>query len=163
WDVTLLSIKCESTNPSAMNTSLRIERLGRGEFAISGTFFNNIELDKDVIVELRIYRSHSGNEEDYKLTPYSIAPQPFDVYLNTMYRSVLMKTIGDCHDMPKYENGYDYPFPKGTFNITRCQLTGGGLPEILTPGFYRGEAIIDAHPTVVQTLTLIVRISLKMF
>ncbi|KAH8400793.1 hypothetical protein KR009_000973, partial [Drosophila setifemur] len=163
WDARLVSIKGETTNPSAMDAILRVERFGRGEFAISGTLYNNIDLDHSVMVEMQIYRSHSGNEADYKLTPYSIAPQPFDDYLNTMYRDLLIKNIGGCHDMPRYENGYDEPFPKTTFNFTRCQLSDGGLPEVLAEGFYKAVAIINAHPQVELKIILVARISTKFF
>ncbi|KAH8381882.1 hypothetical protein KR009_000761, partial [Drosophila setifemur] len=97
-------------------------------------------------IEVRIYRSHSGNEEDYKLTPYSIAPQAFDDYLKTFYRDLVIKNMGDCHDMPRYENGYDRPFPRATYNFTRCQMNGKNLPEVLVPGFYKAVGMINAEP-----------------
>ncbi|XP_050743279.1 uncharacterized protein LOC108029982 isoform X2 [Drosophila biarmipes] len=161
WEATPLSIGGTTTNPSAMDMDLRLERISRSEFGFSGTFFWNIDMDDNV--EMRILNSYSGNEEDYKLTPYSIQPQKFIDYINTFYKDMLLPNLGNCTDMPRYDDGFVPPWPKATFNFTRCGLNGKGLPDILAEGFYRGEAIITALPTVAVNISATLRIKTKMF
>nr|XP_017025081.1 uncharacterized protein LOC108076657 isoform X2 [Drosophila kikkawai] len=163
WECKPLSIGGETTNPSAMDLDMRIERVGRGEFFFSGTFFWNIDLDDSVLVEMQILRSHSGSEADYKLTPWSIPQQTFIEYIDTFYKDLLMANLGDCTDLPRYDSGYVPPWPKGTFNFTRCGIKGDGLPEVLVEGFYKVQAIITALPTVQQNITAIIQVTLKMF
>lgn len=50
WEATPLSIGGTTTNPSAMDMNLRIERISRSEFGFSGTFFWNIDVDDSVMV-----------------------------------------------------------------------------------------------------------------
>ncbi|XP_037716311.1 uncharacterized protein LOC119551182 [Drosophila subpulchrella] len=163
WEATPLSIGGSTTNPSAMDIDLRLERISRSEFGFSGTFFWNIDMDDNVMVEMRILNSYSGNEDDYKLTPYSIQPQKFIDYINTFYKDMLIPNLGNCTDMPRFDDGYVPPWPKATFNFTRCTLNGKGLPDILAEGFYRGEAIITALPTVAVNISATLRIKTKMF
>ncbi|XP_002034423.2 uncharacterized protein LOC6609769 [Drosophila sechellia] len=163
WEATPLSISGTTTNPSAMDMNLRIERISRSEFGFSGTFFWNIDMDDSVMVEMRILSSYSGDESDYKLTPMSIPPQKFTEYINTFYKDMVMPNLGNCTDLPVYENEFVPPWPKATYNFTRCALNGEGLPDILADGYYKGEAIITAQPTLEVTVAVVLRIRTKIF
>ncbi|KAH8320670.1 hypothetical protein KR067_006792, partial [Drosophila pandora] len=163
WQARPISISKNTTDPNYMDLNLKIERFGLGEFAFTGTYFTTIEMDESVTVELRIYSCYSGNEADYKLTPYSIQPQKFIDYLNTFYRDLLMKNLGDCTDLPKYKDGYVPPWPKGTFNFTRCQISGEGMPEVVPEGFYKALVIISTLPAVELQFTVILKVTTKMF
>ncbi|XP_016988926.1 uncharacterized protein LOC108051351 [Drosophila rhopaloa] len=163
WEATPISIDGHTTNPSAMDSNLRLERISRGEYGFSGTFFWGIDMDDSVMVEMRILNSYTGKEADYKLTPFSIQPQKFTDYINTFYKDLLIPNLGNCTDMPKYESGYVPPWPKTTFNFNHCTVSGEGLPEVLAEGFYRAEAIITALPTVSVNVSAVLRIKTKMF
>ncbi|XP_017077714.1 uncharacterized protein LOC108112384 [Drosophila eugracilis] len=163
WEATPLSIGGTTTNPSAMDMDLRIERISRSEFGFSGTFFWNIDMEDSVMVEMRILSSHSGDEADYKMTPWSIPQQKFTDYIDTFYKDMLRPNLGNCTDMPVYDSGYVPPWPKMTFTFNRCTLNGQGLPDIVAEGFYRGEAIINAQPTVEVNVSATLRIKTKFF
>ncbi|XP_052839701.1 uncharacterized protein LOC128254587 isoform X1 [Drosophila gunungcola] len=163
WEATPMSIGGSTTNPSAMDMDLRIERISRGEFGFSGTFFWNIDMDENVMVEMRILSSYSGREDDYKMTPWSIQPQKFTDYIDTFYKDMLIPNLGNCTDLPRFDSGFVPPWPKGNFNFTRCSCNGNGLPEVMSEGFYRAEAIITALPTVALNVSVVLRIKTKMF
>ncbi|KAH8331516.1 hypothetical protein KR074_004997, partial [Drosophila pseudoananassae] len=163
WQARPISITKTTTDPNYMDLNLKVERFGLGEFAFTGTYFTNIDMDDSVTVELRIYSCYSGNEADYKLTPYSIQPQKFIDYLNTFYKDLLMKNLGDCTDLPKYEDGYVPPWPKDTFNFTRCTISGEGMPEVVPEGFYKALVILSALPAVELQFTVILKVTTKMF
>jgi len=112
---------------------------------------------------MRILSSYSGDESDYKLTPMSIQPQKFTEYVNTFYKDLLLPNLGNCTDLPVYENEFVPPWPKATYNFTRCALNGQGLPDILADGFYKGEAVITAQPNLEVTVSVVLRIRTKMF
>ncbi|XP_043645329.1 uncharacterized protein LOC122614745 [Drosophila teissieri] len=163
WEATPLSIGGTTSNPSAMDMNLRIERISRSEFGFSGTFFWNIDMDDSVTVEMRVLSSYSGDESDYKLTPMSIPPQKFIEYINTFYKDMLMPNLGNCTDLPVYETEYVPPWPRATYNFTRCALNGKGLPDYLADGYYKGEAIITAQPDLEVTVAAVLRVRTKMF
>ncbi|XP_017044434.1 uncharacterized protein LOC108090331 [Drosophila ficusphila] len=162
WEATPISISGSTTNPSDMDMDLRIEHKAR-DFSFSGTFFWNIDMDDNVMVEMRILSSYSGKEEDYKMTPWSIPPQKFVDYIETFYKDIIMANLGDCTDLPRYDDGYVPPWPKATYNFTRCTMNGKGLPEVLAEGFYRAEAVISSPPSLAVNLSVVVRIRTKMF
>ncbi|KAH8272918.1 hypothetical protein KR018_009907, partial [Drosophila ironensis] len=163
WQGRPISFASNTTDASYLDLHIKIERFGLGEFGFSGTYFTNIIMDENVMIEMRIYSCYSGNEADYKLTPYTIAPQKFIDYINTFYKDMLMKNLGNCTDLPRYPDGFVPPFPTGTYNFTRCQISGDGLPEVVPEGFYKAVVIITSQPMVELTFTAIMKVTTKMF
>ncbi|XP_033253673.1 uncharacterized protein LOC117193046 [Drosophila miranda] len=110
------------------------------------------------MLEVVLYRSTTGAESDYKLTPMSIPRQTFIEYLNTYYKDMVIKNLGDCSDLPQYEDKYVPPFPKKTYTLTRCTVNGKGMPQVLLDGFYK-ILITISHATVIQKLEVIIKIT----
>ncbi|EDW36380.1 GL17763 [Drosophila persimilis] len=114
WECEPQSVSAYSTNEGLLNIQLKTERVGRTGFFFSGTFFWNLDIDDSVLVEVELYRSTTGAESDYKLTPMSIPRQTFIEYLNTYYKDMVIKNLGDCSDLPQYEDERMTQLPKKT-------------------------------------------------
>ncbi|XP_034653517.1 uncharacterized protein LOC117891864 [Drosophila subobscura] len=162
WDCEPKSISAHSTNEGLLKVDVRMERVGRAGFFFTGTVFWNIDMDESVMVELELYRSTTGAESDYKLTPMSIPRQTFIEYINTYYRDMVIKNLGECSDLPRYEDQYVPPWPKKNYTLTRCTINGVGMPEVLLAGFYKIKANIS-HPEVNQEVKAIIKVTPKMF
>ncbi|XP_022218386.1 uncharacterized protein LOC111071390 [Drosophila obscura] len=162
WECEPQSVSAFSTNESLMKFDLRTQRVGRTDFFFSGTAFWNIDLDESVMIELELYRSTTGAESDYKLTPMSIPRQTFIEYIDTYYKDMVIKNLGECSDLPRYEDKYVPPWPKKTFTLTRCSVNGVGMPEVLLAGFYKIKANVS-HPAVIQHVEAIIKVTTKMF
>ncbi|KAH8237268.1 hypothetical protein KR038_008960, partial [Drosophila bunnanda] len=137
WDYEPLSINTYTTDESLLKIVAKVERVARGEFALSATVDFNYEPDNATMVEASSYCSTSGAESDYKLLPLGIPRQPFYDYLNTYYKDVVVKNLGHCSNLPQFEGQFEPPFPQGTYKINKCKVDGEGLPEIVLPGFYK--------------------------
>ncbi|XP_002018541.2 uncharacterized protein LOC6592874 [Drosophila persimilis] len=162
WECEPQSVSAYSTNEGLLNIQLKTERVGRTGFFFSGTFFWNLDIDDSVLVEVELYRSTTGAESDYKLTPMSIPRQTFIEYLNTYYKDMVIKNLGDCSDLPQYEDERMTQLPKKTYTLTRCTVNGEGMPEVLVAGFYK-ILITISHPTVIQNVQVIIKITNTMF
>ncbi|XP_017087070.3 uncharacterized protein [Drosophila bipectinata] len=137
WDYEPISIETTSSDDSQLDFVAKIERMGRGEFGMTGYVDWKYDADENTMVEASAYRSSSGDESDYKLLPWSIPKQPFFEYLNTYYKDVVVKNLGHCSNIPQFEGKFQPPWPKDKFIITKCQVDGDGLPEIAPPGYYK--------------------------
>ncbi|KAH8331759.1 hypothetical protein KR074_011145, partial [Drosophila pseudoananassae] len=135
WDYEPVSVQTYSSDESRLKITAKIDRVSRGEFAVSATHTPTHLLLPQV--EALAYRSSSGDESDYKLLPWSIPKQPFYEYLNTYYKDVVVKNLGHCSNIPQFEGKFQPPWPKDKFVITKCQIDGDGLPEIAPPGYYK--------------------------
>ncbi|XP_026835970.1 uncharacterized protein LOC6547081 [Drosophila erecta] len=89
------------------------------------------------MVEGQAYRSNTGDESDYKLLPWAIPKQTFSDYINTYYKDVVIKNLGHCSNLPRFEGKFQSPWPRKTYKVDKCKINGDGLPEIAPPGFYK--------------------------
>ncbi|XP_017025083.3 uncharacterized protein [Drosophila kikkawai] len=137
WDYEPISFITTTSDPSRLSFEVKIDRLGRGDFALSGTIDWKYDATENTMVEASAYRSSSGDESDYKLLPWSIPKQPFYEYLNTYYKDVIIKNLGHCTNLPQFQGKFQPPFPQGTYKLIKCKSDGDGLPEIAPPGFYK--------------------------
>ncbi|XP_016957849.1 uncharacterized protein LOC108029870 [Drosophila biarmipes] len=137
WDYNPISIAGVTSNSSLISFDLKIVRISRGEYGISGTVEWNYDTTDETMVEAIVYRSYSGSESDYSLLPFSIPKQTFYGYLNTYYKNVIMKNFGPCINVPQFEDKFIPPWPRRTYIIDKCVFSGDGLPEIVLPGFYK--------------------------
>ncbi|XP_037713619.1 uncharacterized protein LOC119549541 [Drosophila subpulchrella] len=137
WEYEPLSVAGISSDDSLISFDMKIVRISRGEYGISATVVWNYDTTEETMVEAVVYRSSSGDERDYMLLPFSIPKQSFYDYLNTYYKNVIMKNFGPCSNVPQFEDKFQPPWPKQTYNAEKCVFSGEGLPEIILPGFYK--------------------------
>ncbi|KAH8357755.1 hypothetical protein KR200_009573, partial [Drosophila serrata] len=138
WDYEPISVTGTTSDPNLMKIVTKIDRIGRGDFAVSGTIEWNYATDESTTIEAIAYRSSSGAEADYKLLPWSIPKQPFYEYLDNYYKDVIMKMFSHCTNLPQFEGKFQPPWPSKTYVIDKCVLgDGDGLPEVVPPGFYK--------------------------
>nr|XP_044251790.1 LOW QUALITY PROTEIN: uncharacterized protein LOC108069295 [Drosophila takahashii] len=138
WDYEPLSITSTTSDESLILFKMKIVRIRRGEYGISpmssGT---SILLTKPWWIEASAYRSISGEDNDYKVLPWSLPKQPFYQYLNTYYKDVIMKNFAHCTNIPVFKDKFEPPWPKKTYIGDKCVIDGDGLPEIAPPGYYK--------------------------
>ncbi|XP_070140834.1 uncharacterized protein [Drosophila kikkawai] len=138
WDYEPMSLSSTTTDPSKILIKTKIDRIGRGEFAISATAMFNYTTTEETMVECLVYRSSSGAEADYKLLPWAIPRQTFHEHLNTYYKEVTMRVFKKCSNFPYFEGDFQPPFPKMNYVAEKCALGDDDrLPEICPPGFYK--------------------------
>ncbi|XP_068144178.1 uncharacterized protein [Drosophila tropicalis] len=137
WDYEPISIEPFTSDESLLKIDARIDRIKRGEFAISSTIVWDYDADESTMVEATGYHSSSGDEKDYKLLPWTIPKQPFFEYLNTYYQDVVLKNVGDCSNLPRFEGKFQPPWPRNTYVLDKCVSQGEGLPQVAPSGFYK--------------------------
>ncbi|XP_017867665.1 PREDICTED: uncharacterized protein LOC108616754 [Drosophila arizonae] len=135
WDYEPLSTLTESSNEDMIKLEAKVERVGRDEYAISADLFVNFDMDETTMVESYGYRSSSGNEEDYKLLPWSIPKQTFEKFVEEYYEKIIFKNLHQCSNIPETKDAY--PWPKGTYTFDKCIVSGEGMPEIAPEGYYK--------------------------
>ncbi|KAH8400791.1 hypothetical protein KR009_000971, partial [Drosophila setifemur] len=137
WDYEPLSIQAYSSDESALKITSKIDRIRRGEFAISMTLNFNYEMGDTTMMEATAYSCTSGVESDYKLLPWTIPNQPYTEFLNGFYKESFIKNVAHCSDLPQFEGKFEPPWRKGVYTMDKCVLTGEGLPQIAPDGYYR--------------------------
>lgn len=108
-------------------------------------------------VEAYGYRSSSGNEEDYKLLPWSIPKQPFEKFIEEYYEKMIFKNLQHCSNIPETKDAY--PWPKGTYTFDKCIVAGEGMPEIAPEGYYK--VIFEVTGQCEMRFTTIVKVTTK--
>ncbi|XP_016940321.4 uncharacterized protein [Drosophila suzukii] len=137
WDYEPISIDTTSSDDSLINFDIKIVRISRGEFGVTAKVEWNYDTTEETMVEAVVYRSSSGDENDYKMLPFSLPKQTFYDYLNTYYKDVIIKNFGPCSNIPQFEDKFQPPWPKQTFIADKCLIDGEGFPDILPAGFYK--------------------------
>ncbi|XP_052839698.1 LOW QUALITY PROTEIN: uncharacterized protein LOC128254582 [Drosophila gunungcola] len=137
WDYEPLSIEAYSTDESMLKITARVERVGRGEFAISANIDFKYEPGDTTLVEALGYRSSSGNENDYKLIPFSIPKQPFTQFMNSHYKDVVIANLGGCSNLIQFEDQFEPPWPQKEYVLDKCVANSDGFPEVVPEGFYK--------------------------
>ncbi|XP_022218383.1 uncharacterized protein LOC111071388 [Drosophila obscura] len=160
WDYEPMSITGHSSDESMLKIEPKIDRIKRGEFAISATIYFNYLLDDKVMVEALCYRSSTGQESDYKLTPFNIPKQPYEEFLNTHYKDMVIKNLGNCSNLPQFKDKFVPPWPQKTYKLENCVADSDGFPEVLPLGFYKIMLTFTGH--VDWGLTIITKLTNKL-
>ncbi|XP_070068209.1 uncharacterized protein [Drosophila takahashii] len=137
WDYEPLSITSTTSDESLILFKMKIVRIRRGEYGISANVKWNFDTTNETMIEASAYRSISGEDNDYKVLPWSLPKQPFYQYLNTYYKDVIMKNFAHCTNIPVFKDKFEPPWPKKTYIGDKCVIDGDGLPEIAPPGYYK--------------------------
>ncbi|SPP75886.1 uncharacterized protein LOC117592396 [Drosophila guanche] len=159
WEYEPVSITAFSSDESLLKIGARIDRLNRGEFAFSMTIDWNYDADDNTMVEADAYRSITGDENDYKILPWSIPRQPFYEYLNGFYKDAFIKNVGHCSNFVQFEGSYESPWPRNVYKLDKCVANGEGLPEIAPEGFYK--IVYTTSGQVEWGFTLIAKVTAK--
>ncbi|XP_064544340.1 uncharacterized protein LOC135432540 [Drosophila montana] len=115
WEYEPLFASSTATNASKLNVETSVDRVGRGEYAITAKIFYDDDVDESTMFEAASYRSKSGSEDDYEVLPW--------------------KNIKHCSNLTEPDNAY--PLPKDVYFFDKCVVTGEDLPEILLEGYYK--------------------------
>lgn len=110
-------------------------------------------------VEADVHHCSSGDEDDYKMMPWSIPKQPFFEYLNGFYKDAFIKNVGHCSNMVQFDGDFVPPWPRNVYKLDKCVASGEGLPDIAPEGFYNLEYKMTGQ--VDWGFTLIVKVSPK--
>ncbi|XP_017014750.2 uncharacterized protein [Drosophila takahashii] len=163
WDYEPISITGYTSDESLMSYNISIDRIGRGEYGISGNADWKYDVTEETMVEGIAYRSSSGAESDYRVLPYSIPKQSFYEYLNTYYKDVIMRNVAHCSNIPTFKDKFQPPWPKKIYTAEKCVVDGEGLPEIVPPGFYKviGNCTGPDQPT--WSVTIVFKLTNKIF
>uniref|UniRef100_A0A6P4E9K5 Uncharacterized protein LOC108037958 n=1 Tax=Drosophila rhopaloa TaxID=1041015 RepID=A0A6P4E9K5_DRORH len=137
WDYEPLSIESFSTDENLLKMEAKVERLGRGEFAITATIDFKYEPDENTFVEAVGYRSTSGDENDYKLIPLSIPKQPFTEFMNSHYKDMVIPNLGGCSNIIQFKDKFEPPWPMKVYNLKQCVADSDGFPDVVPEGYYK--------------------------
>ncbi|KAH8357750.1 hypothetical protein KR200_003255, partial [Drosophila serrata] len=160
WDYEPLTINAYSSDESMLKIVAKVERVARGEFAVSATVDYNYIPDDTTMVEAVAHRSSSGAESDYKLIPFNIPKQSWEEFMNTHYKDMVIPNLGDCSNLIKFEGKYDGNWPKQVYTLDKCVANSDGFPEVVPEGFYRINFTVTGP--VDWGFVLIVKISTKL-
>ncbi|KAH8400798.1 hypothetical protein KR009_000970, partial [Drosophila setifemur] len=164
WDYEPISIETTSSDESKLKFDAKIERLGRGEFGLSGTIEWKYDADENTMVEATVFRSTSGDEADYKQLPWTIPKQTFYDYLSTHYKDLIMNNFHHCSNLPHFEGNFQPPWEKKTYIASKCKIGDAeGLPEIAPPGFYKIVFSTFGPDQPTWGFTAIFKLTAKMF
>ncbi|KAH8320352.1 hypothetical protein KR067_000167, partial [Drosophila pandora] len=160
WDYEPVSVETFSSDESKLKMTAKIDRVKRGEFAVSAIVDLKYVTDDTTMVEAIAQRSSSGDESDYKMIPFNIPKQPLEDFMNTHYKDVVIKNLGDCSNLIKFEGKFEPPMPQQVYTLDKCVANSDGFPEVVPEGFYR--IIMNFTGPVDWGFVLVVKIFNKM-
>ncbi|XP_017867666.1 PREDICTED: uncharacterized protein LOC108616756 [Drosophila arizonae] len=135
WDAETLFVNSSTSDESLLEYTTEIVRQGREKPTFSAVLDFHYQLDDTTTVEVLIYHSQTGGEDDYKLMPWNVPQKPFSEFIGEYYKDLLYANLGSCSNLA--EPGKEIPWPKITYKFEKCQITGDGMPEIAPEGYYK--------------------------
>ncbi|XP_030558035.1 uncharacterized protein LOC115760707 [Drosophila novamexicana] len=108
---------------------------GSRKYAITATLDWNYDTDETTTLEAVSYRSTSGNPDEYVLLPWSIPKQSYKKYTAFYYKDITFKNLGHCSNLPQPDT-VD-PWPRSIYKLGKCVISGEGMPEIASEGYYK--------------------------
>ncbi|XP_017044441.1 uncharacterized protein LOC108090337 [Drosophila ficusphila] len=163
WEYEPLTLEFFSSDPKLVKTDLKIVRMGRADFGLSGTVEWNYDATDETMVELTAFRSNSGDESDYKMLPWSIPKQSLFDYLNSYYKDMFMKDLVSCSNAPQFEDKFDESSIKQKYYAEKCIINGEGLPDMVPPGFYKLISNCTGPDQPSWSFVAVVKLTSKMF
>ncbi|KAH8291699.1 hypothetical protein KR018_006049, partial [Drosophila ironensis] len=135
WTYTLQSVNCSSKNEEMAYAEMRIDRLGRGEFGLSGILDLKVDVSEDMEVEVFSYRS-TDQGANYKIQPYSLPRQSFYQAMNSFYKDMIMDSAANCSNLPQFDDKItDMTAQKFVFD--KCQVSTEKFPQHMPDGWYK--------------------------
>ncbi|XP_017836709.1 uncharacterized protein LOC108595933 [Drosophila busckii] len=151
WEYTLISVNTTSADPSKFKMDAEIVRISRTEFGLSVNVVLNFVIDETTFAV--VYRSNTGNEEDYVLMPWSVAKQTYEEFTKAYYKNFVYKNLAHCSNLPTPDKAY--PLPLGTvMKFERCIIPGESLPDYVPDGYYKTVFTATGEVELSAVLTL---------
>ncbi|XP_017077708.1 uncharacterized protein LOC108112381 [Drosophila eugracilis] len=163
WDYEPLSITTYSSDDELMKIDVKIERVSRGVYGVTGRIEWNYDTTDKTMVEGIVLRSSSGEESDYKLLPWAIPSQSLYDHMNTYYKEVSMKNFKHCSNVPQFEGQFQPPMPKMTYIGNKCVIDGDGLPDMIPQGYYKIILKCYGPEQPTWNATVIAKVTTRMF
>ncbi|EDW81970.1 uncharacterized protein Dwil_GK25378 [Drosophila willistoni] len=159
WTYTLVDITVTSSDESKVKAEARIERMGRGEFGLSGQIVLGVLVPPSIDVEVLTYRS-ADSGQTYKLQPYGVQRQGIYNALNNFYKNIIMESAKDCSNLPQFEGNLTEIGPD-TYNFEKCQVKTDSFPQYMPEGFLK--IVMLSYGEVEVKCEIIVNIEKKTF
>lgn len=92
--------------------------------------------------------------------PFTVPKLKLEVFMNGIYKDILMEDIAKCTNLPTFEGEWDEVL-EGTYNFNMCKLGFESFPESLLPGFYKVVVeAFDDKDNMISSLGVILEIEL---
>ncbi|XP_075167087.1 uncharacterized protein LOC142239205 [Haematobia irritans] len=154
WYFELESVNSTTTNPQLAELIVDVIRINRGQYAFSGTFVTNIEFNDTTKVDVDMFYSSSGKDEDYSHAPSKAKNMPFSHFMSFYYKEFLMNNLNSCaENAPKFDK-FLPPLPKQSIRMDKCLLTTEGFSNIMENGKYKFLVAIHS-PSVGLSIELV--------
>ncbi|KPU77352.1 uncharacterized protein Dana_GF27976 [Drosophila ananassae] len=135
WTYKFESAQMNTGNKDTAYGDIRIDRIERGEFGLSGNLVTLIDVTQDMDVEALMYRS-TDDGANYKLQPYSLPRQPIIEAMNKFYKNMIMPSAANCSNFPQFE-GKLTELPAQKFHYEKCKVSSDGFPQHMPDGTYK--------------------------
>ncbi|XP_051861785.1 uncharacterized protein LOC117570306 [Drosophila albomicans] len=137
WDYEIIWVETYSSDPEKQSLDFNVKQNRLGEVFFDGYIFYNYKLANGTMVEVRAWRSPTGNENEYKTVPYLIPKQTYDKFMKSYYDDLLYKNLCNCSTLPEPEN--IYPWKNDNYTFSGCIVQPKGFPDIAPQGYYKAN------------------------
>ncbi|XP_037713618.1 uncharacterized protein LOC119549540 [Drosophila subpulchrella] len=93
WEYEPISVAGISSNDSLISFDIKIVRITRGEFGVSGIVEWNYDATDETTMEAVVYRSSSGDESDYKVNNSKANPKLILFFVPFVLIQKILSTI----------------------------------------------------------------------
>nr|XP_016940562.1 uncharacterized protein LOC108017904 isoform X2 [Drosophila suzukii] len=163
WEYELMSVETYSSDESLMKIDVKVERVDRGVYGVTGSVNWNYDTSDETMVQASVFKSNSGDESDYKSLPWAIPAQSLYEHMNTYYKDVSMKNFKHCSNVPQFEGKFQPPIQKQIYSGDKCVINCDGLPDIVPPGFYKIIMKCSGPGQPTWNATVISKVTTKIF
>ncbi|XP_073846828.1 uncharacterized protein isoform X2 [Musca autumnalis] len=160
WTYELLNVTLTSSNLDVLDGDLKVIRISRGSFAISGHFDIKQDIDDSSLVEGVILRRTSATDE-YRPFPFDITNQTFSEAMNKYYKPLVMDSVAECTTNAPVFDEFESPLSKRYVKVDKCQLSTDNMPSHMPEGFYK--ILIKLHGATEACIETIFEIENTMF
>nr|XP_017094802.2 uncharacterized protein LOC108123904 [Drosophila bipectinata] len=159
WTYTLESVKMDTANKDTAYGNMRIDRIERGEFGLSGNLTLLIDVTPDMEVEVLLYRS-TDSGANYKIQPYSLPRQGVFDAINNFYKDMIMPSAVNCSNLPQFEDKLT-ELPAQKFHFEKCQVSTDRFPQHMPEGF--NKIVFQTYGAIDLSAEIVVQIENKSF
>ncbi|XP_034480995.1 uncharacterized protein LOC117786744 [Drosophila innubila] len=154
WKIEILSITTKSSDENLLNVHLHVDQAALIKTSFSGTFDVKFDTDDKTMIEVIALYSVSGREEDYRRNPYQVPKMTLTEFIDTYWNELIYPTLRPCSNFQEFEGKFVPPFPRKSYIMNQCELTGDGSPDILPIGYYKVLILLSGQAELNVTLTL---------
>ncbi|XP_037942909.1 uncharacterized protein LOC119675773 [Teleopsis dalmanni] len=135
-DVEFISVKGSSSNNDIFETNMKLERIKRGVYALSGLMDFKEDTTDEWMVEIVVLKSRYGNNP-YKPTAIKAPKDTLHNNINGVYKRFFMNYTRECAPKaPQIVGKFVPPLTKRRILFTRCIVTTKYFPP-MEPGYFK--------------------------